>query len=134
MKKLLNMLLTAVFISGCSLTAPDRLYFVEKNHMGLKVEAEPQSETPGMVNFGYKRKMATLIPCRSIDQEENYCKSVNDDEKNEILSVISVFKTRVTWFSGTSIHTYFATGEAADNTAKSADAVKALVRLPPEEQ
>lgn len=128
MKNILTSILIGAIVTGCSLTAPDRLYFVEKNHMGLKVEIEPQSETPGLVNFGYKRKMATLIPCRAIDKDGKFCE-LDSAGENELLSVISVFNTRVTWFSGTSVHTYFATGKAAEQTAQNLEAIKKLAKL-----
>jgi hypothetical protein len=69
------------------------------------------------------------------DEEGNkkeYCGSDNDESEvdNNILSVISSFKTRVTRFEGTRVQTFFATGEAATHTAKDADAIKALVKFP----
>ncbi len=124
-------------INACA--THDRLFFIEKTHFGLRAELEPESQTPGNVHFGYKRSIATLIPCINLkivpDEEGNkkeYCGSDNDQSEvdNNILSVISSFKTRVTWFEGTRVQTFFATGEAATHTAKDADAIKALVKFP----
>lgn len=122
-----------LMLSAC---AHDRLFFVEKAHFGLRAELEPESETPGNIHFGYKRSIMTLIPCQHVDKENEdwmgnnvYCDQKNNNG-NDILSVISSFNTRVTWFEGTRVKTFFATGKAADETAKDAGAIKALVKFP----
>jgi hypothetical protein len=62
------------------------------------------------------------------DKEEQ-CKREFTD-RHEPLSVISSFNSEVTWFSGTQVHTYFATGRAATQTACDVQAINALVSLP----
>lgn len=138
MKRLFT-LATAVIVlllSACTANH-DRLYFVENTHLGLRAKLEPESQTPGDVNFGYKRSVATLIPCKQLKvsqdhdgDEQHVCGGDDADADNNIMSLMSSFNTRITWFEGTRITTFFATGEAATNTAKDPEAIKALATFP----
>ena len=112
---------------GCS-HYRDRLLFVEATHLGLIVKVSPDETSPADVNFGYRRSIVTLIPQVKVD----VAKSNEDqakDENGEVMSTMSSFTAKVRWFEATEIHTYFATGDAATNTAKSEGAIKALTKV-----
>ncbi len=72
---------------------------------------------------------AALAKTNADSDDSPNCKPELAD-KHEPLSVISSFNSEVTWFSGTQVHTYFATGKAATQTACDVQAIKALVSLP----
>jgi len=150
MRKYVLLLLMALLLSGCAWTNEnfhDRLLFVEESHIGLKAKVGID-QTPGDIDFGYRRSMVALIPkanATSDGKQTNFNKSPeqsNDPEKtdcpanlndtNELLSVISSFNADVRWFESTRVRTYFATGKAAEQTACDVRAIKALVAIPDE--
>jgi len=148
MTKCVLLLLMALLLPGCAWINEnfyDRLLFVEESHIGLKAKVGID-QTPGDIDFGYRRSMVALIPKanatsdgkrtnfkkppeQSNDPEKTDCSS-NLNDTNELLSVISSFNADVRWFESTRISTYFATGRAAEQTACDLHAIKALLATP----
>src|SRR5574341_1278974 len=145
MRKLQLLLLTMLLISaGCEWVNKnfhDRLLFVEESHIGLKAKVGID-HTPGDIDFGYRRSVLALIPKADAEHKgsnsagskppDSRAETVNKDcppdqiDSKEPLSVISSFNADVRWFEATRIRTYFATGEAAAQTACDVHAIKDL--------
>ena len=112
-------------ITACSLKH-DRLLFIEQAHIGLIARVSPDETAPADIDFGYRRSILTLTPQINADTTEPGGGYPPDKDFGEVMSVVSSFSGKVAWFDTTEVHTYFATGEAAKNTARSPDAIKAL--------
>lgn len=158
MRKVIVLLVAALGLPGCSLFT-DRLLFIEESHIGLKASAGVDQSAPADIDFGYRRTILTLIPKANAEVKGDPPANVSSatppakpvgsasattgpcpqqgqeqsTDPNEPLSVISSFNADVRWFEATRIRTYFATGEAATNTACLPEAIKALVAAPKEE-
>lgn len=146
MKRLLFSLV-GLLISGCGFPS-EHLLFTEESHVGLKVKGGYDAVTPVDIDFGYRRSVLALIPKIDSPKETKEANETNETKKanetkearvlceidsldsKEPLSVISVFNSEVSWFTGTQVHTYFATGRAATQTACDVHAIKALVTIP----
>ena len=159
MRKFGLLLVAALWLPGCSFFT-DRLLFIEESHIGLKAKAGVDQTAPADIDFGYRRSILTLIPKANAEVKgdpKNNVSSATPPPKpggsastrtdpclpqgqeqstdpNEPLSVISSFNAIVQWFDATRVRTYFATGEAATNTACSPEAIKALVSTPKEKE
>jgi hypothetical protein len=96
---------------------------VEETHVGLIARVSPDETSPADVDFGYRRSVVTLTPQMNVDMTKSAQDQAKDDN-GQIMSVISAFTAKVRWFEATEIHTYFATGEAANNTGKDKNAIK----------
>lgn len=150
MRKCILSVLIALLLPGCGWINEnfyDRLLFVEESHIGLKAKVGID-QTPGDVDFGYRRSVVALIPKanatagekkagepkatvttdESTAQTDPDCPPTQVDSKQP-LSVISSFNADVRWFESTRVSTYFATGKAAEQTACDLQAIKALVSI-----
>jgi len=104
------------------------MLFIEESHIGLVARGSPDRTSPVDIDFGYRRSIVNLTPQVNVDMS----KSVDEqrlENNGEIMSAISSFTAKVRWVEATEIHTYFATGEAANNTAKDAAAISALIKV-----
>ena len=119
-------LAVALAAEGCAIPH-DRLLFLEESHVGLIVKVSPSdAAAPADIDFGYRRSILTLTPQKNADLDTSVVQP-KDYDYGEPLSVISAFRAKVGWFSNTEVHTYFATGRAATNTAGDEDAIKQLM-------
>ena len=119
-------LVMALAAGGCAIPH-DRLLFLEESHVGLIVKVSPSdAAAPADIDFGYRRSILTLTPQKNADLDQAATQP-KDYDYGEPLSVISAFRAKVGWFSNTEVHTYFATGSAATNTARDEEAIKQLM-------
>lgn len=113
---------------GCTTYFRDRMLFIEESHIGLVARASPDKTSPADVDFGYRRSFITLTPQVNVDLTKS-AEEQRLGDNGEIMSAISAFTAKVRWLDATEIHTYFATGKAATNTASDVDAIKALTKV-----
>lgn len=94
----LVLICTAIALSGCS----NNLYFGTSTSVGLSVTGT--SKVPTKISFAHDRSEVAIVP---------------DDSAGNAHSTFAALDSEWTWFNGFVIKQHFATGDAADEAAKS---------------
>ena len=110
-----------------SCTTPSHLLFHQTAVIGADISA---NTTSGQLNIslGYDRQTTALVPKTEVNENE-MDGAVSPDDRNEAMAAVSASEVTIKGIGEYEVNEQFATGKAAVNLARNADAVVELSTL-----